>query len=103
MEITTRKDHWETVFANKQENEVSWFQPYPKTSIEFIELFNIPLYANIIDIGGGDKQIATSKKVKTIKSQIVEKMEQVYDFGLEFPSLAQRKLRRVIRFVEGEL
>jgi hypothetical protein len=57
MEITTRKDHWETVFANKQENEVSWFQPYPKTSIEFIELFNIPLDANIIDIGGGDSHL----------------------------------------------
>jgi len=50
-----------------------------------------------------DRQIATAKKVKTVKSQIVEKMEQVYDFGLEFPGLAQRKLRRVIRFVEGEL
>ena len=40
MEITTTKEHWENVFANKPENEVSWFQPYPKTSIEFIELFN---------------------------------------------------------------
>ena len=49
-----------------------------------------------------ERQIATAKKVKTIKSQIVEKMEQVYDFGLEFPLLAQRRLRRVIRFVEGE-
>jgi len=57
MEITTRKDHWENVFANKPENEVSWFQPYPKTSIEFIELFNIPLDANIIDIGGGDSHL----------------------------------------------
>ena len=45
----------------------------------------------------------TAKKVKTVKSQLVEKMERVYDFGLEFPSLAQRKLRSVIRFVEGEL
>ena len=43
MEITTTKEHWETVFANKQENEVSWFQPYPKTSIEFIELFCISM------------------------------------------------------------
>ena len=50
-----------------------------------------------------DRQIATAKKVKTIKSQLVEKMEQDYDFGLDFPALAQRKLRRVIRFVEGEL
>ena len=50
-----------------------------------------------------DRQIATAKKVKTLKSQLVEKMEQVYDFCLEFPGLAQRKLRKVIRFVESEL
>ena len=50
-----------------------------------------------------ERQIATAKKVKNVKSQIVEKMEQVYDFGLDFPLLAQRKLQRVIRFVEGEL
>lgn len=48
------KQHWENVFTAKAENEVSWFQPYPKTSMEFVELFNLPLNANIIDIGGGD-------------------------------------------------
>lgn len=52
--MPTRKDHWEKVFATKAANEVSWFQPYPKTSVEFLELFNLPLDANIIDIGGGD-------------------------------------------------
>ena len=46
--------HWNNVYNTKSENEVSWFQPYPKTSMEFIELFNLPLEANIIDIGGGD-------------------------------------------------
>ena len=52
MEYT--KEHWENVFTTKQETEVSWFQPYPKTSIEFVKLFNLPFDANIIDIGGGD-------------------------------------------------
>ena len=52
MEYT--KEHWENVFTTKQETEVSWFQPYPKTSIEFVKLFNLPFEANIIDIGGGD-------------------------------------------------
>lgn len=51
------KDHWENVFETKSENEVSWFQPYPKTSVEFLELFNLPLDANIIDIGGGDSHL----------------------------------------------
>lgn len=51
------KQHWETVFSTKSENEVSWFQPYPKTSVEFLELFNLSLDANIIDIGGGDSHL----------------------------------------------
>lgn len=52
--MDNNKQHWENVFTTKQPNEVSWFQEYPKTSIEFLELFNLPLTANIIDIGGGD-------------------------------------------------
>jgi cyclopropane fatty-acyl-phospholipid synthase-like methyltransferase len=51
------KEHWEKVFATKAENEVSWFQPYPTTSVEFLELFNLPLDARIIDIGGGDSHL----------------------------------------------
>ena len=54
METTQLKEHWENVFATKQETDVIWFQPYPKTSIEFLELFKLPLDANIIDVGGGD-------------------------------------------------
>lgn len=52
--VETEKEHWENIYRTKSEREVSWFQPYPKTSIEFIELFKLPLTANIIDIGGGD-------------------------------------------------
>ena len=48
------KQHWENVFETKNENEVSWFQDYPKTSMDFVNLFNLPLDANIIDVGGGD-------------------------------------------------
>jgi cyclopropane fatty-acyl-phospholipid synthase-like methyltransferase len=48
------KQHWETVFLTKEENELSWFQPYPKTSMEFVEQLNLPKESRIIDIGGGD-------------------------------------------------
>jgi SAM-dependent methyltransferase len=52
--METQKAHWEKVFAAKTENEVSWFQAYPKTSVDFLELFDLPLEASIIDVGGGD-------------------------------------------------
>jgi len=48
------QQHWDKIYSTKGEDEVSWFQYYPKTSMEFVELFNLPLDANIIDIGGGD-------------------------------------------------
>ena len=53
MNLSTQ-NHWDKVYNTKAEDEVSWFQPYPKMSMEFVELFNLPLNANIIDIGGGD-------------------------------------------------
>lgn len=53
---TEFKNHWEKVFTTKAYNEVSWFQEYPKTSVEFLELFNLPLDANIIDVGAGDSR-----------------------------------------------
>ena len=49
-----KRAHWDNVYNTKAEDEVSWFQPYPKTSMDFIELVNLPLDANIIDVGGGD-------------------------------------------------
>lgn len=48
------KEHWEKIYETKEESDFSWFQLYPKTSIEFINLFNLPKDAKIIDIGGGD-------------------------------------------------
>ena len=49
--MTQQKEHLEKVFATKTENEVSWLQLYPKTSVSFLEMFNLPIDANIIDLG----------------------------------------------------
>ena len=53
----TNKEHWDRVFETKSENEVSWFQLYPKTSVAFFESLNLPLDANVIDVGGGDSRL----------------------------------------------
>ncbi len=62
------KDHWEKIYSTKTEKEVSWFQEYPKTSIGFLELFNLPLTANIIDIGGGDSHFVDALLNKGYKN-----------------------------------
>ncbi|MBB2147434.1 class I SAM-dependent methyltransferase [Pedobacter gandavensis] len=55
--MTERKSHWDNVYASKQPEEVSWTQDIPQTSLDFINSFNLPKTANIIDIGGGDSKL----------------------------------------------
>jgi len=54
MEDFDRKKHWETIYQTKDLKDVSWFQPTPETSLDFLKQFNISLNAKIIDVGGGD-------------------------------------------------
>ncbi|CAD7811074.1 hypothetical protein CHRY9390_02296 [Chryseobacterium aquaeductus] len=54
MEEFNRKKHWENIYQTKSLNEVSWYQPKPETSLDFVEKFNLPKTAKIIDVGGGD-------------------------------------------------
>ncbi|MBN9313624.1 MAG: SAM-dependent methyltransferase [Chryseobacterium sp. 39-10] len=54
MENFNRKTHWENIYENKPLETVSWYQPNPETSLNFISQFNLPKTAKIIDIGGGD-------------------------------------------------
>ena len=54
MEIKEKISHWNKIYETKGSQEVSWFQQYPKTSMEFVKLFSLNKESNIIDIGGGD-------------------------------------------------
>lgn len=49
-----KKKHWEKVFGSNQVNEVSWYQPTPEHSLDFVKQLAVPATASIIDIGGGD-------------------------------------------------
>ena len=51
------KNHWENIYSNKAENEVSWFQTVPKTSHQLINKLNLESNDNIIDIGSGRSRI----------------------------------------------
>ena len=51
------KNHWENIYSNKDENEVSWFQTVPKTSHQLIKKLNLESNDNIIDIGSGKSRI----------------------------------------------
>ena len=49
-----RQKHWEHIYQTKELKEVSWYQPTPETSLDFIKQLHVPIEAKIIDIGGGD-------------------------------------------------
>lgn len=76
--------HWNNVYSTKAENEVSWFQHYPETSMQLIESLNLPEDAAIIDIGGGDSRLAealldkgyTNIYVVDIAARAIERAKQ---------------------------
>lgn len=47
------KQHWETIYAQKKPNEVSWFQQDPTRSLELIRSVTASRQHRIIDVGGG--------------------------------------------------
>ena len=56
MASESRQAHWENVYTSKRENEVSWFQESPATSLALIAAIGAPNSA-LIDIGGGASRL----------------------------------------------
>lgn len=87
------KTHWENVFATKSENEVSWYQQKPTTSLNFFINHAIPKEAKIIDVGGGDSYLIdgllelgycnltvldiSENAIKRLKKRLGDKAEKV--------------------------
>ena len=75
------KEHWETVYATKTPQEVSWTQEKPTISLDFISSFQLDKSASIIDIGGGDSLLVdflldlgyTNISVLDISSHAIER------------------------------
>ncbi len=58
MNEFNRKKHWEDIYLSKDTKDVSWYQPVPLTSLDFLRESSISPNAKIIDIGGGDSLLA---------------------------------------------
>ena len=57
MQSDDRKAHWEAVYEQKGETEVSWFQESPELSLELITALAPATGAAIIDVGGGASRL----------------------------------------------
>ncbi|PJJ66142.1 class I SAM-dependent methyltransferase [Chryseobacterium geocarposphaerae] len=51
------KNHWENVYETKNQDEVSWTQKIPQTSLDLIEEASKGKSSTIIDVGGGDSNL----------------------------------------------
>ena len=57
MSEFNRQAHWQNVYKQKGENQVSWFQERPSISLELIEAVRAAPSSAIIDIGGGASRL----------------------------------------------
>jgi len=48
-----RRAHWEGVYATRAADQVSWYQPRPRTSLALVARTGLGPGASIVDVGGG--------------------------------------------------
>ncbi len=46
--------HWNSIYRTKDTTQVSWYQDYPKTSLDLITATGIEKNRPLLDVGGGD-------------------------------------------------
>jgi len=96
----TDKSHWESIYASKSIQDVSWYRDHLETSLDFIRRCALPLDSQIIDIGGGASTLAddlcglgyTSVSVLDISMTALEKAR------LRLGPLAKR-----VQWMEGDI
>ena len=69
--MSDRTAHWQTVYTTKAENEVSWFQENPTTSLRLISDANTSANSAIIDIGGGASRLVDALVARGFRSLAV--------------------------------
>ena len=52
-----RKEHWQTVFTTKGEQEFSWFEALPAMSLQMIDAAGLGPETCVLDVGGGDSRL----------------------------------------------
>ncbi len=60
--MNKKKEHWESIYAKKDDHQVSWYQDVPKTSLRLINELQLSLESSIIDIGGGNSNFIIELK-----------------------------------------
>ncbi len=51
------QDHWNAIYTNKTDQQVSWFEPFPAVSVRMLEAAGLTAETCILDVGGGDSRL----------------------------------------------
>jgi SAM-dependent methyltransferase len=92
--------HWNEVYSRKALDQVSWFEPVPAQSLEWIIGTGVPQAAPIIDIGGGASTLVdelvdrgfTDLTVLDISEEVLSKVRQRLGAKGQFVSLLTRDI-----------
>ena len=57
MDTGSRQAHWDKVYTDKRENELSWFQESPALSVELIAEVGATTASALVDVGGGASRL----------------------------------------------
>src|SRR5688572_32870968 len=53
----SRRQHWNAIYTEKRERDVSWFEAFPAVSLEMIEAAGLTPDTCILDVGGGESRL----------------------------------------------
>jgi 2-polyprenyl-3-methyl-5-hydroxy-6-metoxy-1,4-benzoquinol methylase len=56
--VSSERAHWESTYATKATDAVSWYEPRPERSLELIQATGVSHDAGILDVGGGASSLA---------------------------------------------
>lgn len=72
-----RKAHWDNVYGEKSEAQLSWHQDDPGVSLELIAMTGLTSVSSVIDIGGGTSRLASALLAMGLNDVTVLDLSQV--------------------------
>lgn len=71
-----RRQHWDTVYTTKAEDQVSWFEPAPEVLLRLIEEAGLTSESRVIDIGGGESRLVDALLARGVRCVAVLDVSQ---------------------------
>ena len=72
-----RKSHWNAVYGQKAETQLSWYQDHPSISLELAEIAGVTSTSSVIDIGAGTSRFVDCLIEKGLQDVSVLDLSQV--------------------------